>query len=120
MLGSFVSPQEQLKYKYIFNIEGNAQAYRYGNEFKKKSLILSVKSEYKMWFEPLLKHNKHMIEIEQDYRNLKEILKYLNENDDKAEEIMLRGYKFSKNYINKKMISFYWFLYMYYSNSYKT
>jgi hypothetical protein len=120
MLGSFVSPQEQLKYKYIFNIEGNAQAYRYGNEFKKKSLILSVKSEYKMWFEPLLKHNKHMIEIEQDYRNLKEILKYLNENDDKAEKIMLCGYKFSKNYINKKMISFYWFLYMYYSNSYKS
>ena len=118
MLKPFVKPEDQLTYKYIFNIEGNAQAYRYPNEFKKKSLILSVKSEYKMWFEPLLKNNKHMIEIENDYSNLQDVITYLKNNDSECEKIALNGFKFSKRYINKKIISLYWFYYMYFINKY--
>jgi hypothetical protein len=111
MVGSFVSFEDQLKYKYIFNIQGNAQAYRYPNEFKKRSLILNV-SEYKMWFEPLLIDNKHMITIKPDYEDLYERLNYLRTNDSVAKKIASNGYKFSKRYINKDMISTYWFHYM--------
>ena len=113
LVGSFVSLEQQLKYKYIFNIEGNAQAYRYPNEFKKRSLILNVESEYKMWFESLLIDSKHIINIKSDYSNLLEKLLYLKANDDIAKNIANNGYKFSKRYINKKMIATYWLYYMY-------
>ena len=113
LLGSFVNTNEQLRYKYIFNIEGNAQAYRYPNEFKKRSLILNVESEFHMWFEPLLINNKHMINIKPDYSNLLERLLYLNANDSIAKKIASNGYKFSIRYINKKMIATYWLYYMY-------
>jgi protein glucosyltransferase len=113
LVGSFVNLDEQLHYKYIFNIQGNAQTYRYPNEFKKRSLILNVESEYKMWFESILIDNKHIINIKSDYSNLYDKLIYLKSNDQIAKKIAYNGYKFSKRYINKKMIETYWLYYMY-------
>ncbi len=113
LVGSFVNTEEQLKYKYIFNIQGNAQAYRYPNEFKKRSLILNVESDYHMWFESLLVDNKHIINIKSDYSDLFEKLIYLRSNDNIAKKIAINGYKFSKRYINKKMIATYWLYFMY-------
>ena len=118
LIGSKMDALEQSKYKYIFNIEGNAQAYRYPNEFKKKSLILNVKSDYYMWFEPLLKNNKHMIIINKNYDNLFDVLDYLKKNDDKAKKIASNGYKFSKKYITKDNTATYWLYYMFYSNQF--
>ena len=111
--GSFINANDQLKYKYIFNIQGNAQAYRYPNEFKKRSLILNVESEFYMWFEPLLIENKHMINIRADYTDLLSKLTYINTHDHIAKKIASNGYKFSVRYINKKMIATYWLYYMY-------
>jgi hypothetical protein len=112
LVGSFVNSEDQLKYKYIFNVQGNAQAYRYATEFRKQAVILNVESEYHMWFEPLLKENKHIITIKADYSNLEEKLKYLRKYDKKAKKIAKKGYTFSKKYINKDMIATYWFYYM--------
>jgi hypothetical protein len=112
LTGELMNFDEQSKYKYIFNIEGNAQAYRYGTEFRKKSVILNVESEFKMWFEPLLKENRHFILIKNDYSDLYDKLLYLNKHDDISEKIALNGYKFSKKYISKKRIAIYWYYYM--------
>ncbi len=117
LLGSFVDTKDQLKYKYIFNVEGNAQAYRYPNEFKKQSVILNVKSEFRMWFEPLLKDNQELIYIDSDLHNLEKVLLDLRENDKKAKEIAMNGYEFSKSYINKDTIAMYWFYYMFNINN---
>ena len=92
------------EYKYIFNIQENLQ--------NTNSLILKVDSEYKLWFDPLLKNNKHVINIKSDYSDLIDKLKYVKENDDKSKKIADNGYKFIKRYINKKMIATYWFYYM--------
>jgi hypothetical protein len=98
-------PNEDLsKYKYIFNIQSN--------EFKNKSVVLNVESEYNFWYEPLLKDNKQMITIKSDFSNLKDKLDYLNKNDLQANKIASNGYKFNKKYLNKDMISSYWFYYM--------
>jgi len=113
LLGSFVDSDKQLLYKYIFNIEGNAQAYRFSTEFRKYAVILNVKSEFKMWFYPLLKENKNIITIKSDFSNLLEKLEYLKKHDNKAKKIADNGYKFSEKYINENMIATYWFYYMF-------
>lgn len=115
--GNFVDFNQQLSYKYIFNIQGNAQAYRYANEFKKGALILNVKSDYHMWFEPLIKPNKHYIEIDQNYINLLDTIKKIKKNDDESKQIALNGYNFSSKYINKKKIALFWLFYMTESNA---
>ena len=112
LIGNFINPNDQLKYKYVFNIEGNAQAYRFGNEFKKGAVILNVKSEFHCWFEPLLKEKKHLVTISSDYSDLESVLNYLKENDKEAKLIASNGLKFARKYIDKKMISLFWFHYM--------
>jgi hypothetical protein len=115
--GDFIDNDEQAKYKYIFNIQGNSQAYRYSTEFKKKSVILNVKSEYYMWFESLLKDKKNIVEIESNYSNLFSTIKWLKNNDSKAKKIAEEGYIFSKKYINKEIIAEYFFNVMYFINN---
>jgi len=117
LIGSFLDGVEQSKNKYIFNVEGNAQAYRYSTEFKKKSIMLSIKSEFYMWFEPLLKHNKHIVEIDLEKDNIETVVNYLIEHDEKAQKIAENGYRFYKKYVNKKMIAHYWLYYMNYLNN---
>ena len=118
--GSFMNEEEQKKYKYIFNIQGNAQAYRYPSEFKKQSVILNVKSEYKMWFEPLLENKKNFIEIDNNYDNLYETLIWLKKNDKKAEQIAKNGLAFYKENLDQTSIIDYWYMYMYYTNLHTT
>jgi len=116
--GSFIDEDEQKKYKYIFNVQGNAQAYRYPSEFKKQSVILNVKSEYKMWFEPLLENKKNFIEIDSDYSNLYETLIWLKKHDIEAEQIAKNSYNFYKENLTQSSIIDYWYMYMYYINLY--
>jgi len=118
LVGSFMTPEEQSKYKYNFNVEGNAQSYRYSGEFKKNSVILNVKSDYYMWFEKLLVNKRHFIEIDKNLNNLDYTIKNLIDNDKIAEKIARNGYRFYKKYINKEKIAIYWFYYMLYTNKY--
>lgn len=116
LLGNFMTISEQLNYKYIFNIQGNAQAYRYSTEFSKGSVILNIQSKYYMWFEKLLVNKKNYILINNDFSNLKSELKFLNKNDKKANTIAKNGNEFFKTWINKEKIATYLYYYMNYSN----
>ena len=71
-----------------------------------------------MWFEPLLENKKHFIEIDRNYDNLYETLRWLKNNDDKAYNIAKSGYQFYKENLNKSNIIDYWYMYMYYTNMY--
>lgn len=117
----------QSNYKYIFNVEGNAAAYRFPTEFKHKSVIINIEGEYKMWFEPLLENGKHFIEIpRKDF--MKETGKnivinkvnWLKDNDTKAKEIAESGYNFYLEKLNRNSICDYWFLLMLYMNNYSS
>ena len=116
LFGNFLTATEQSLYKYIFCIEGNAQAYRLPDEFRKKSLLLRVDSDYYMWFEPLLKDGNNIITIDREYNNLFDRLDYLQKDDKTAKKIAENGYKFGEKYINREKICEYLFNYMRYSN----
>ena len=101
---------KQSNCKYIFNIEGNVSAYRYGNLFATKSLIINVKSDYYLWFEPLLT-DEEIITFPKDISKglLQKKIHQIIKEDSQSKEIAQNGYNFFKKYINKKKISQYWF-----------
>lgn len=117
LVGEFMTTEQQMKYKYVFNIEGNSQAYRFSSQFY-KGLVINVKSKYHMWFEKLLKLNVHYVEVENDYSDLYEKLIYLKNNDKNAEEIYKNGIEFADIYTSKETLAEYIFHYMYYLNKY--
>lgn len=101
---------EQSNYKYLFNIEGNVSAYRYGTLFATKSLIINVESDYYLWFEPLLS-SKEIVTLKKNIskQKLKSSIEYLIKNDSYSRKISENGYKFFLKYINHRIISQYWF-----------
>jgi hypothetical protein len=116
LLGKFTDTAEQTKYKYIFNIMGNGQAYRFSTEFFKGAVILNVANSEtpQMWFEPLLENGVNYVSV-RDVKNLEaqedilyKAVTWLNENDEDAEEIAENGRQFAKQYINRETIADYW------------
>ena len=106
----FVNMKDQSNCKYIFNIEGNVSAYRYGTLFATKSLIINVKSDYYLWFEPILTEEE-IITFPKDITKLQlqKKIQTIIVNDSHSKKIAENGYNFFKKYINKKKISQYWF-----------
>lgn len=119
LVGEFMNTEQQMKYKYVFNVEGNSQAYRFSSQFY-KGLVINVKSKYYMWFAPLLEPNKNFIEVEPDYSDLYDKITYLKQNDNKAKQIYQNGLEFAEKYTSQKSLAEYMFHYMYYLNKYAT
>ena len=96
-----LSPLEQSKYKYIIHIDGHVSAYRLSYELSMNSVILIVKSEWKLWYSDLLKPYIHYIPIKEDLSDLIDIIKWCRKNDEKCKEIANNALKFYEKYLKK-------------------
>jgi hypothetical protein len=95
-LVSFMSMDDQAKYKYIIHVDGNVLAYRLLKTMLLGSVILRVRSPYVHWLDHLMKPNKHYIEIKEDLSNLEEIVDWCILNDSKCKKIAERSKKFAE------------------------
>jgi hypothetical protein len=133
LIKDFVSHEEQAKYKYILNIEGNVAAYRFGGEFKhRNSVIMKAESSYLLWFEPFLKNHQDYLlipksvyhlegdNIDKSLQKTEEFLEEKMEDDKKMYEIQKNGRKFGKKYLTERNIYEYWFCFMLKNNEYST
>ena len=96
-----LTPLEQSKYKYIIHIDGHVSAYRLSYELSMKSVILIVKSEWKLWYSELLKPYVHYIPIKEDLSDLIEQIKWCRKNDKKCKDISENANKFYEKYLKK-------------------
>ena len=97
-----VSPQDQIKYKYIIHVDGHVSAYRLTRELYSGSVILLVKSynNYKLWLTPLLKPWVHYIPINKDLSDLISKIDWCINNDIKCKKIASNALKLAKKYLN--------------------
>jgi hypothetical protein len=85
LIGKKTDYVQQMKYKYIFNIPGNSQAYRFPTEFYKGAVIINVENRNtpKMWFEPLLEDGVNYVKLydvkDGQEKALYEKIKWLND-----------------------------------------
>lgn len=99
-----ITMKDQMKYKYIFDIEGNAAAYRIGGLLAMRSVILRVESEYKLWIDQWLHPMEHYIPIKRDGSNLAEIIKWCHEHDDACKKIADNAYSVYKKMYNREAV----------------
>lgn len=102
----FLSFIQQAGYKYQVYIEGNVAAYRLGAMFASGSLILLVKSDYKLWFEPLLRENYNYISINPDLSNLTDVISWCQNNDKICQQIASNGKIFYNNILKDKIFDY--------------
>ena len=96
--------QEQMKYKYILDIEGNASAYRIGYILSFKSVLLKVESDYTMWIDEYLKPNVHYIPISKDFSNLAITIEWCRKHDKECKKIADNAYKLFKKCFTEEFI----------------
>jgi hypothetical protein len=100
-LTNYLSTQEQSYYKYIINIDGNVSAFRLSLELSLGSVILLVKSEWKIWYSNLLKEYEHYVPIKEDLSDLIKQIEWCRNNDKECEKIANNARNFYEKYLMK-------------------
>jgi len=96
-----LTPEQQSEYKYIINIDGHVSAFRLSLELNMGSVILLVKSNWKIWYSSFLVPNVHYVPIKSDLSDLIEKIKWCQNNDEKCKEIAENARKFYNTYLTK-------------------
>lgn len=97
---------EQLKFKYIINIDGHSATNRFSYLLQSGSLIINVESKYvignQRWYDHLLIPYKHYIPVKYDLSDLEEVILWCRLNDDKCKLIVQNALELYNNYFTKE------------------
>ncbi|MGH0149093.1 UNVERIFIED_CONTAM: hypothetical protein FKN15_037601 [Acipenser sinensis] len=99
---------DHCKYKYLFNFRGVAASFRLKHLFLCGSLVFHVGDEWLEFFYPQLKPWVHYIPVKQDLSDLRELLQFVKENDNIAQEIAKRGHQFIFDHLRVEDVTCYW------------
>lgn len=108
---------QQAECKYIIHVEGHVAAFRLSKELGYGSLIIKIRSEWKLWFDEFIKpfdplvgvnevdchYNEvdcHYIECDLD--KITDTLVWCKNNDEICKKIAENGYKFYMEYLSNK------------------
>ena len=97
-----VSFKNHAHYKYLIDIEGHVAAYRLGALLGLGSVVLSVESEFSLWFSKYLQDGVHFVSVKADLSNLQAKLNWLKQNDDVAKKIADNGRAFFEKRLCKE------------------
>ena len=103
-IASMINNVDKSNYKYILNIDGHVSAFRLSSELSMNSVILLVKSPYKMWFSSLLKEYVHYVPVNDNLDNLISQIRWCISNDSKCKTIANNARKFHETYLTKNGI----------------
>jgi hypothetical protein len=99
-----LTKQQQSKYKYVLELEGNVAAHRIASDMLFGSVSLIVESGYTLWFQHLLKPYVHYIPIKGDFSDVVEKLEWCHEHDDECQQIAKNARMFALDILKKDVI----------------
>ena len=91
-------------YKYILSIEGNVAQFRLSLELSFNSVILLVKSDQYIWYQPMLRPWIHYVPVKADLSDLMDKIHWCKTHDEKCKTIASNAMDFYKKYINEKSV----------------
>ena len=91
LLGARWPIQNFAYYKFVFDIDGHANAWGLLEKLILGCCVLKVDSPFQQWFYPQLRAWEHYIPIAADLSNLAEALQWCRENDDHCKWIAANG-----------------------------
>ena len=98
-----MSITEQLKYKFVFCVEGNDVATSLKWVMSSNSIALMCKPKFETWFmEGTLEAGKHYIELKEDYSDLGEKIDYYSKHVEEAKEIIRNANAYVAQYKNQQ------------------
>ncbi len=100
-------PFEQIQYKYLLALDGNAFPGSFFWQLFSNSVILKNRSDYLEWYYSALEPNKHFMEFSCEDNDLIKKINFLRNNDKKAREMAHHSIDFAQNNLSNDMIVVY-------------
>jgi hypothetical protein len=100
----YLSLANQMKFKYIIDIEGHVSAFRLSSELYMTSVILLVSSRYKLWFSNQLVEYVHYVPVKEDLSNLYTQIRWCKAHDSKCKEIAQNARRFYDTFLTREGI----------------
>lgn len=93
----FIPLDSQLRYRYIYSIDGNASSWdRPPWIMKSKSLLLKDRTNYSLWYDEKLQDRVHFMEA--PYQELDKVVNYCNANPSICTDIISNANEFARTY----------------------
>ena len=103
----YMSIEKQLQYKFIFCPEGNDVATNLKWAMSSNSLVMMPKPKYETWFmEGRLEPGVHYVQIDDDFQNLEEQIRYFSSHLEEAQEIIKNANAYVKQFQNQDLEDF--------------
>ena len=103
-LVSFLTPEEQTRYKYVVNVDGHVSAFRLSLELSMGSVVLLQDSKYRVWFRKYLKEYVHYVPIKEDLSDLYDKIRWCRAHDAECRQIAKNARDFYDTFLTKKGI----------------
>lgn len=98
---AYLSPFQQLRYKYILSIEGNDVATNLKWIMASNSLCFMPAPRYETWFmEGTLKPGFHYVQLREDYEDLDEKMDYYDRHADEARAIIAHAQAYVRQFFD--------------------
>lgn len=101
---SYMTLEEQSRYKYILHIDGHTSAYRLSRELGSGSVILYVQSRFKLWFFDQLVPYVHYIPVAEDLSDLYKQIQWCRLHDEECQRITQNALEFYNTTLQKEGI----------------
>ena len=105
---SIVTLEQHCEYKYLFNFRGIAASFRLRHLFLCESLVLHVGEDWIEFFYSELRPWSHFIPVSTELKEVQDLMKFLQENDELARTIAENGRKFIEEHLRMEDIVNYW------------
>jgi hypothetical protein len=104
-LGDFLSPEEQINYKYLIALDGNTCTYP-GMHWRllSNSVVFKTATNQIQWYYAGLEPWVHYIPIEKDLSNLIPMIEWAKNHDSDAEKIAKQASLFAESYLSEEGI----------------
>lgn len=113
MMGDFVSIGKSLKYKYLVDIDGNANTYsRCFWILLSNSVLFKIDSEYVQWYYSLLQDNQNYISILPDLSDLEGKIYWGRSNDSQLQQIAINGQHTAEHHLSHEAVLAYFFCFL--------
>jgi hypothetical protein len=108
ILGPHLSVEEQLRYRYLIDVDGNSCCYsRTYWILLSNSVLFKVQSDNVQWYYRGLIPEQHYMPIESDLSNLIATIKRLNNDERLAIAVACSGRQFATKYLNRSIVKEY-------------
>lgn len=98
---SFLTPNEQAKFKYVIHVDGHVAAFRLSMELMSGAVILKVAGNWDMWYTDKLEPFVHYVPVKGDLSDLYEKIDWCRSHDKECQTIVENAKTFSETYLSK-------------------